>query len=364
MAAAASTRGHATELRLEELRRELAARKQLLALGEPDVSACAACACAGGRLLSCSACQSVAYCGVACQRAHWRARHKADCKALGALQFERAKLQQRIWCEGGDPASGADLDMTGHVIVNEAICHLQGMGVPQDDAKAMACLRAAARLGSAGAHNELGVCFSTGNNAVARDDAEAARFFILAAEKGHVEGMKNAGTCLACGTGVAQDAAAAKVWLEKAADAGCVEAMYNFATLFGDSEEADAYMRRAAECGFATAQYNVGQAEHKRDDLEAAAAWWRKAAMQECPEAQYNLAEYLRTQGDDECVAWLRRAAKQGVVKAMFVLGSLLLVGKHTPTDLEGGLAHLKKAAALGNPNAAHALTLLPPEYR
>ena len=33
------------------------------------------------KLLNCSQCRSVRYCSRECQRAHWRAGHKAECKA-------------------------------------------------------------------------------------------------------------------------------------------------------------------------------------------------------------------------------------------------------------------------------------------
>ena len=35
------------------------------------------------KLLKCSRCKRVRYCGRECQRAHWRAGHKAECQARG-----------------------------------------------------------------------------------------------------------------------------------------------------------------------------------------------------------------------------------------------------------------------------------------
>ena len=40
----------------------------------------------GAQLLFCAACRGAAYCGPACQRAHWKAGHKQACRATVAAQ--------------------------------------------------------------------------------------------------------------------------------------------------------------------------------------------------------------------------------------------------------------------------------------
>ena len=45
-------------------------------------------------LVHCSACRQVSYCGKQCQRAHWGAAHKAQCKQFRELNAAAAKQKQ------------------------------------------------------------------------------------------------------------------------------------------------------------------------------------------------------------------------------------------------------------------------------
>ena len=59
--------------------------------------------------------------------------------------------------------------------------------MPQDDAEAVRWFRLAAEQGDATAQNNLGVRYGTGRG-VPQDDAEAVRWYRLAAEQGHASG--------------------------------------------------------------------------------------------------------------------------------------------------------------------------------
>jgi TPR repeat protein len=61
-----------------------------------------------------------------------------------------------------------------------------GRGVAQDDAEAARWYRLAAEQGHAGAQFNLGIMFANGRG-VGQDDAEAARWYRLAAEQGHAD---------------------------------------------------------------------------------------------------------------------------------------------------------------------------------
>ena len=60
-----------------------------------------------------------------------------------------------------------------------------GRGVPQDDAEAVRWYRLAADQGLADAQFSLGVMYAIGDG-VPKDDAEAARWYRLAADQGYV----------------------------------------------------------------------------------------------------------------------------------------------------------------------------------
>ena len=73
-------------------------------------------------------------------------------------------------------------------------------------------------------------------------------------------------------------------------------------------------------------------------DVAKAVAWYRKAAEQGFAKAQFNLAvRYTGGEGvpqdDGEAAAWYRRAAVQGFAKAQCNLGVMYLQGRGVPQD-------------------------------
>ena len=63
--------------------------------GPPPPLRCAHCGKAAGpageKLVQCTACRQVRYCGKPCQTAHWRAAHQAQCKQFRKLSAVAAK---------------------------------------------------------------------------------------------------------------------------------------------------------------------------------------------------------------------------------------------------------------------------------
>ena len=104
---------------------------------------------------------------------------------------------------------------------------------------------------------------------MARDLAEAARWFRKAADQGLADAQNDLGVMYQEGLGVAQDSAAAVTW-----------------------------WRKAAEQGLPQAEYRLGAAYHRANGVEqnyeAALHWYRKAATQGEPEAQYELGVMFR----------------------------------------------------------------------
>ena len=85
--------------------------------------------------------------------------------------------------------------------------------------------------------------------------------------------------------------------------------------------EAVKWFRKAADQGFAPAQYNLGTSYYYGDgveqDLPMAAKWYRKAADQGFAESQFILGLcYYEGKGVEqnkaEAVKWFRKAAEQG----------------------------------------------------
>ncbi len=111
-----------------------------------------------------------------------------------------------------------------------------------------------------------------------------------------------------------------------------------------------------ADAGDAAAQfalglaYAVGRSGVTQDDATAV-TWFRKAAEQGLPKAQFNLGvAYDRGRGvsqdGGQARAWLHKAAEQGLSKAQFNLGVLLANGRGGPRDYASAYAWVAVAVA------------------
>jgi TPR repeat protein len=106
-----------------------------------------------------------------------------------------------------------------------------GRGVPQGDAEAVRWYRLAADQGNAWAQNNLGVMYRTGRG-VPQDDAEALRWYRLAADQGNAGAQYNIGRIYQYEQGVSQDNAEAARWYRLAADQGNANAQFSLGAMF------------------------------------------------------------------------------------------------------------------------------------
>lgn len=120
-------------------------------------------------------------------------------------------------------------------------------------------------------------------------------------------------------------------------------------------------MRGAAE-GNAYDQLNLGAAYDKgigvEQDVNKAVHWYRKAAEQGVPEAQFNLAHLLVEAeiSASEAAMWMLKAAEQGMADAEFLMGIIYAEGLGVEMDREKALLWLNKAIAKGHADAAQFL--------
>ena len=124
------------------------------------------------------------------------------------------------------------------------ILYFAGRGVARDEAGAVVERSittvhrddqeaAKARIGSAEAAFELGQLYLARRRGVARDEAEAARWFRRAGELGHAGAQFELGRLYGGGRGVARDDAAALQWYRRAAELGHEEAQREFGNRSG-----------------------------------------------------------------------------------------------------------------------------------
>ena len=212
-------------------------------------------------------------------------------------------------------------------------------------------LTAQADAGNVGAAASLGRLLSLGIVLGPKDFGTAARYYLKAAEAGHVASMTRYALFAKDGIGLPKNEAVAATWFRKAAEAGQDAAMTNLGLLHeagrgvaqSDSEAARWY-RRAADKGHVFAMhrlallYEAGRGV-KKDDQEAVRLF-RAASDKGLSEATNWLAEKYeqgrgipRDEGEAQrlnarAADQVRRAAEQGNAVATFNLGILYRIGK------------------------------------
>ena len=87
-------------------------------------------------------------------------------------------------------------------------------------------IRRLAEQGHAGAQFSLGVMYDEGRG-VSQNDAEAVRWYQLAADQGDADAQYNLGCMYALGDGVPEDDAEAAKWFRLAAEQGHADAQFS-----------------------------------------------------------------------------------------------------------------------------------------
>ena len=181
---------------------------------------------------------------------------------------------------------------------------------------------------------------------------------------------------LSRGLGVAKDRAEAAKWYARAAEQGLPEAQlqYGLMLLDGrdvkkDEREAHALLQAAAEAGNALAQFNFAQLLVAEDSGDAgfarAAPYYQRAADAGLADAQYALAQLyangLGGKAKDDGLArrLLAQAARQNYDTAQLDLGQWMIEGRGGARDLKDGFSWTRRAAVGGNVAARNRLAKL-----
>jgi len=273
---------------------------------------------------------------------------------------------------------------TGDVIAQVYLgwMYENGNFVVKDRSEAMKCYRKAAEQGYANAQYRLGRMYD--GAAGLTDDSEAVKWYRMAADQGYAIAQVNLGRMYHVGAGLKRDRSEAMKWYLKAADQEFglaslyISEMYRNGDgvtedkskamkwslkmdgdtradgtrvtpslmirigcygVMKDSPEAVKWIRKAAEQGYASAQYDFGYMYLNGDgvmkDRFEALKWIRKAAEQGYANAQWKLAmTYYSARENSEAVKWYRKAAEQGHGNAQFSLGWFYANGEGVTKDL------------------------------
>ena len=171
-------------------------------------------------------------------------------------------------------------------------------------------------------------CASPNGIGVRKDEEQAAKWLRHAAE-GWLEAQYMYARMLQDGRGVAADQKQARVWFERAAKAGMVDAQVALAEMLLQrarrrtfAHAAARLFKQAAATGHTGAMYALGalyeSGQGLQLDRKAAQKWFAAAAERGHGQAQLMLGRYLSKgiAGEHDPVAgrmWLERAAAQGV---------------------------------------------------
>jgi hypothetical protein len=177
------------------------------------------------------------------------------------------------------------------------------------------------------------------------------------------------------GRGVPQDYGEAVRCYRKAAEQGYAKAQFNLGLMYHDGkgvpqdhDEAVNWYRKAAEQSDVKAQSALGYAYYNGEgvplDFAEGFRWYRKAAEQGYALAQQALGSvYFEGQGvqqdDTQSVAWYRKAAEQGDASAQQSLGYMYVKGRGVPKDYDEGARWYRKAAEQGDVRARKSLEAL-----
>ena len=212
----------------------------------------------------------------------------------------------------------------------------------------------------AAAQFELGRRYSNGMS-VAKDEAEAVKWFRLAAGNGLATAQRALGNAYVYGRGVNKDVLEGNRRLRLAADAGDAAAQrdlgYQYAKGIGcaqDEAEAVRWFQCAADQGDKIAQYNLGFAYGNgrgvKKNEKKAHAWYELAANQRMNDAQCALGliyeHGLGVPVDyEKAFYWNKLAADDGYPEACNNLGWLYECGLGVEQDLDAAKHYYEFAA-------------------
>jgi len=234
--------------------------------------------------------------------------------------------------------------------------------------------KARADAGDAEAQNLLGTWYEHGTR-VKKDPAQAAAWYLLAAQNGNAYAQNNLGVLYSRGVGVPRDLKQAADWYAKAAEQGHLWGQANLAVAYEtgtggerDADKALAWITRSAEGGLPFAQLHLGMLTMQRaandDERAAAAAWIARAAAQDYAPGAYYLGRSFElglgnVQDPAQAAALYRKALDKSSGRAETALGMLLEDGRAGVGDPDGAAALYRKAMQWRYPQAYYRYGLI-----
>lgn len=278
--------------------------------------------------------------------------------------------------------------LSGDVIAqnNLGVCYSEGNGVAKDNKEALKWYLKAANQGYKTAQYNLALDYYHGNDAVGQDYVEAAKWFTKAAEQNDKKSQYMLGIIYHFGYGVEKNYTQAFKWFEKAAKQGDATSQFYMGWYYGsgngvaqDYKQSVNWYHLASEKGNASAYYNMGvyylngqgvdkdyeQACHcfyeaAQRGYDKALEWLKSRAQQGKIEAQYYLAcTFYSAKDYTHAIEWFKKAADQGDNNSMDKLGIIYEEGIGVGKDFNAAEQYYLKAANNGSLSAMNNLAIL-----
>ena len=219
----------------------------------------------------------------------------------GTTNAQTPLAETRQSAEQGDVAAQYNLGLS----------YDYGLGVPQDDTRAVLWYRIAADRGHAAARYNLGVMYRNGEG-VPQDFTEAVAWFRKAADQGHGAARYNLGAMYVNGEGVPEDDTQAVAWFREAADEGDVAAQYNLGVMYARGGQATGlfpWRRRSPNYVEAHTWFNLAASHVTGDEQRFYAEIRDNTAKELTPtqlaEAQKRAAEWQAAFENRQQLAWI-----------------------------------------------------------
>ena len=168
------------------------------------------------------------------------------------------------------------------------------------------------------------------------------------------------GKCYETGDSVAQNTKEAIKWYRKAAENGYADAQFILGMYHTEKEGDSVYLiTQAAESGHAEAQYVLGNCYYlgtctTPENKTVAVKWYRMAAEQGFAKALYKLGccyslGHGVRKNEETAFILFHKSAKQGFIKSQFELGKCYMEGIGVLEDKKESLKWFRKAAKQGH---------------
>lgn len=218
--------------------------------------------------------------------------------------------------------------------------------------------------------------YLNGFGPVARNPAEARKWYDRAGDVGHIPGIKKLGDIYYEGIDTPRDVQKAVTYYKRAARLNHPAAQTALADIlwYGeggvaqDRKTAIGWYQAAARNGNAAALYALGRAydlgEGVKADPELAMGFYKTAALGGSAAAKVAMGTYfyegkLVAKNDAMARKWFEAGAAGNDVDGMFNLAAMLARGEGGDRDVDKAIALLRRAALQGNQKAPRALAML-----